>query len=68
MLVGQEKFGMQTMNQSLASLYQRRLISLDTATARSSDPDELRSIISKGAGAALQAPGRMAAGSGGKTS
>src|SRR5574342_201661 len=54
MQVGQEKFGMQTMNQSLASLYQRRLISLDTAVARSSDPDELRSIISKGAGAALQ--------------
>jgi len=62
MQVGQEKFGMQTMNQSLASLYQRRLISLETAVARSSDPEELRSIISKGAGAALQAPGRMVAG------
>jgi twitching motility protein PilT len=62
MQVGQEKFGMQTMNQSLASLYQRRLISLEIATARSSDPDELRSIISKGAGAALQAPSRQVAG------
>jgi twitching motility protein PilT len=66
MQVGQEKFGMQTMNQSLASLHQRRLISLETAVARSSDPDELRSIISKGAGAAIQAPSRM--GSGGKAS
>ena len=27
MQIGQDKFGMQTMNQSLASLYQRRLIS-----------------------------------------
>jgi twitching motility protein PilT len=68
MQVGQEKFGMQTMNQSLASLYQRRLISLETAVARSSDPDELRSIISKGAGAAIQQPSRMTAGGGGKTS
>jgi twitching motility protein PilT len=62
MQVGQEKFGMQTMNQSLASLYQRRLISLETAVARSSDPDELRSIISKGAGAAIQTPSRMGSG------
>jgi twitching motility protein PilT len=68
MQVGQEKFGMQTMNQSLASLFQRRLISLETAVARSSDPDELRNIISKGAGAAITQPGRMAAGGGGAKS
>ena len=29
--VGQEKYGMQTMNQSLANLYQRRLITLEDA-------------------------------------
>ncbi len=46
MQVGQEKFGMQTMNQSLYSLYQRRLISLDHALGRSTDPDELKQMLS----------------------
>jgi twitching motility protein PilT len=45
MQIGQDKFGMQTMNQSLASLYLRRQISLETAMARSGDQDELRSLI-----------------------
>ncbi len=49
MQIGQDKFGMQTMNQSLASLYQRRMITLDDALGRSSDPDELRTLVSKGA-------------------
>ena len=49
MQVGQDKFGMQTMNQSLASLYQRRIISLEDAIGRSPDPDELRQMLS-GAG------------------
>jgi twitching motility protein PilT len=48
MQIGQDKFGMQTMNQSLASLYAKRLISQDDAFARSSDPDELRNIINQG--------------------
>ena len=61
MQVGQEKFGMQTMNQSLASLYQRRLISLESALARSADPDELRSQIGTGA-----APVQRRAGAAGK--
>ena len=47
MQVGQGKFGMQTMNQSLASLVQRRLITLDDALGRSSDEQELRQLISK---------------------
>jgi len=46
MQVGQEKFGMQTMNQSLFSLFQKRLISLEEALGRSSDPDELKQMIS----------------------
>ncbi len=46
MQMGQDKFGMQTLNQSLADLYQRRLVTLEDATARSSDPDELANIIS----------------------
>jgi len=53
MQIGQEKFGMQTMNQSLASLYQRRLITMDDAIGRSSDGDELRNLIQQGGGAAV---------------
>ncbi|MEZ4600205.1 MAG: type IV pilus twitching motility protein PilT [Syntrophotaleaceae bacterium] len=45
MQMGQEKFGMQTMNQSLFTLYHKKLISLDTAMSRSSDPDELKQMI-----------------------
>jgi twitching motility protein PilT len=54
MQIGQEKFGMQTMNQSLASLYQRRLISLDDALARSHDQEELRTLIGGGNAGAVQ--------------
>lgn len=50
MQVGQAKFSMQTMNQSLLLLYQRRLISLDEAIGRSSDPDELRQMMSNAGG------------------
>src|SRR6187431_40280 len=50
MQTGQEKFGMQTMNQSLATLYQKRLITLDTAMNASSMKDELEQMISRGAG------------------
>jgi twitching motility protein PilT len=53
MQIGQEKFGMQTMNQSLASLHQRRLITMDDAIGRSSDADELRNLIQQGGGAAV---------------
>ena len=34
MQTGQEKLGMQTMNQSLATLYLKRQITLETALAR----------------------------------
>jgi len=49
MQTGQTKYGMQTFNQSLASLYFRRLITLQTALARSSNADELQEMISRGA-------------------
>ena len=58
MQIGQDKFGMQTMNQSLASLYQRRLISMDDALARSNDVEELRTLI--GGGSATVVTRRMA--------
>ena len=51
---------MQTMNQSLAQAYQRRLISLETATGRSSDVDELRNLIASGG--ATQLASRQASG------
>jgi twitching motility protein PilT len=43
--IGQGKSGMQTMNQSLYSLYQKRLISLEDAVAYSSDPNELQMML-----------------------
>ena len=48
MQVGQSKFGMQTMNQSLAALVQRRLLTLDDAMGRSADVEELRNLIAQG--------------------
>jgi len=48
MQVGQTKFGMQTMNQSLAGLVQRRLVTLDDACGRSPDVDELKQLIAQG--------------------
>ena len=50
MQTGQTKYGMQTFNQSLAALYFKRQITLQTAMARSSYPDELQEIIARGAG------------------
>jgi twitching motility protein PilT len=48
MQVGQTKFGMQTFNQSLASLIQRGMVTLEEAIARSSDAEELRNILASG--------------------
>lgn len=42
------QYGMQTMDQSLYSLYSRRLISLENALARAIHPDELRKMIEQG--------------------
>ena len=45
MQVGQDRHGMQTLNQSLFSLYARRLITLEEAMARSNEPEELRNML-----------------------
>ncbi|MCG8592202.1 MAG: PilT/PilU family type 4a pilus ATPase [Proteobacteria bacterium] len=45
MQIGQDKFGMQTMNQSLAALFQRRLVSREDAEGRSPDVEEFRNLI-----------------------
>lgn len=50
MQTGQEKLGMQTMNQSLATLFRKRLITLETALGASSLKDELEQMIARGAG------------------
>jgi len=50
MQTGQAKYGMQTFNQSLATLYHKKNITLQVALARSSNPDELQEMISRGAG------------------
>jgi twitching motility protein PilT len=50
MQTGQEKVGMQTANQSIASLYLQRQISIETAMAASSNRDELQDMINRGVG------------------
>src|SRR5678815_3504524 len=46
---GQDKFGMQTFNQALATAYFQKQITLELALTRSSSPDELQEMINRGA-------------------
>ena len=50
MQTGQDKFGMQTFNQALASLYLKKQITLEVAMQRSSNADELKDLIERGSG------------------
>ncbi len=50
MQTGQDKFGMQTFNQALATLVHKRHITLDVAMQRSSNADELKELIERGSG------------------
>jgi twitching motility protein PilT len=50
MQTGQAKYGMQTFNQSLATLYFRKQISLQTALSVSHNVEELQEMINRGAG------------------
>jgi len=45
MQVGQQKWGMQTMSQSLSDLYQRRLISTEEALGHATEPEELKNML-----------------------
>ncbi len=45
MQVGQSRFGMQTMSQSLVDLYTRRVITYDEAVAHATEPEELRPML-----------------------
>jgi twitching motility protein PilT len=61
MQTGQEKFGMQTANQSLATLHMKKLVTLEHAMMASSNREELQEMINRGvgvvAGAGLGRPG-----------
>src|SRR5687767_1946639 len=50
MQTGQDKFGMQTFNQALATLVHKRQITLDVAMQRTSNADELKELIERGSG------------------
>lgn len=50
MQTGQDKYGMQTFNQALATLYHAKKISLNVAMQRTSNADELKELIDRGAG------------------
>lgn len=65
MQTGQEKYGMQTFNQSLASLYLKKQITLELALSRSSNSDELQDLITRGA-AAITAGAQPGGGSAGR--
>ncbi|MFB3903863.1 MAG: type IV pilus twitching motility protein PilT [Acidobacteriota bacterium] len=47
MQTGQEKYGMQTMNQALAVLHQQRKVSYEECISRSSNPDELIDMLKR---------------------
>ena len=49
MQTGQDKYGMQTMNQSLQRLVERRLITRETAASVSANRDELFQMLERGA-------------------
>jgi twitching motility protein PilT len=55
MQTGQERHGMQTFNQSLATLYFKKQITLQLALSMSSNSDELQDMINRGTG--LNTPG-----------
>src|SRR3954466_4274028 len=63
MQTGQEKLGMQTANQSLASLFMKRQITQDIALNASSNKEELLDMMNRGvgvvAGAGLSRPGAV---------
>jgi twitching motility protein PilT len=53
---GQDKFGMQTFNQSLYANYMQKSITLETALSRSSNQDELQDMINRGGAGGVAPP------------
>jgi twitching motility protein PilT len=58
MQTGQEKYGMQTFNQSLAHLVLTQQIAFEDALGKSSNPDELQDLIHRGVGVNLSSAGQ----------
>ena len=54
---GQDKYGMQTFNQALATLYFQKQITLETAMLRTNNTDELKDMIDRGVGLSQQPRG-----------
>lgn len=57
MQMGQDKFGMQTLTQSLFMLYHTKQVSMEMALLRASDPDELKQMIANPASALRRTTG-----------
>ena len=60
MQVGQQKYGMQTMNQALMTLFAQKQITMDEAFGRTSDTEELKQMMVNAGvirGAGVRAPG-----------
>jgi len=55
MQTGQDKYGMQTFNQSLSQLVLSKQITMQDAMSKSSNTDELQDLIQRGVGLNLQA-------------
>jgi twitching motility protein PilT len=66
MQTGTGQTGMQTFNQGLANAYFSKIITLDIAISRSSNPDELQDMINRGVsstpGTGKVSPGKSPAG------
>jgi twitching motility protein PilT len=60
MQTGQEKYGMQTFNQSLSHLVLSKQITLQDGLNKSSNADELQDLIQRGVGLNLQSPAQRA--------
>ncbi len=60
MQMGQDKYGMQTLNQALFALYKNRMISLEEAQGRSVEPEEFRLMIESDAKRNASHPERAA--------
>jgi twitching motility protein PilT len=60
MQTGQDKFGMQTFNQSLSQLVLSKQITAEDALAKSSNVEELQDLIQRGVGLNLQSAAQRA--------
>ena len=54
MQTGQDKYGMQTFNQSLSQLVLMKQITIQDAVSKSSNPEELQDLIQRGVGLNVQ--------------